>query len=297
MFNLSNVNDTITRGIGRTLLMGRKYSPEILMTVGVVGVVTAGVLASRASFKKVRPILEAKNERIEHIRESHVVGDINEQEQNKQIARVYIHTTLDFAKVYGPAVSLGVLSVVSIVSAHGIMRRRNVALAAAYKTVEQAFSEYRKRVAEEIGEDAEYELRRDRHEVEVTNEETGEVETVQIEGRRFSPYAKFFDEFSPYWQKNADYNLTFLTTKQTMLTQLLRARGYLFLNEVYQELGIPITQAGQQVGWLYDRETGDDFVDFGIYVLTSEEKRAFVNGYERSILLDFNVDGPILNMI
>ena len=38
-------------------------------------------------------------------------------------------------------------------------------------------------------------------------------------------------------------------------------------------------------------------VDFGIYNIHRPENRAFVNGYERTILLDFNVDGDILDMM
>ena len=64
-------------------------------------------------------------------------------------------------------------------------------------------------------------------------------------------------------------------------------------------LGIPRTQAGQIVGWIYDEKhpIGDNKVDFGIYNTYNEANRNFVNGYERTILLDFNVDGNILDMI
>ena len=62
-------------------------------------------------------------------------------------------------------------------------------------------------------------------------------------------------------------------------------------------LGIPATRAGQQVGWIYDKNdpNKDNFVDFGIYDTNRPSNRDFVNGYERTILLDFNVDGNILN--
>ena len=71
--------------------------------------------------------------------------------------------------------------------------------------------------------------------------------------------------------------------------------------DVYDMLGIPRTKAGQIVGWLYRPEDpnykGDNHVDFGIYDYTKEINRDFVNGYERTILLDFNVDGPIYDLI
>ena len=88
----------------------------------------------------------------------------------------------------------------------------------------------------------------------------------------------------------------YLKKQQAYATDKLRAQGYLFMNEVYEMLGIPKTVIGQRVGWVYDENNpvGDNFVDFGIYDLYNEKARDFVNGYERAILLDFNVDGDIL---
>ena len=59
------------------------------------------------------------------------------------------------------------------------------------------------------------------------------------------------------------------------------------------------TQIGQQAGWTYNKhnpnmQNGDGFVDFGIYDVNSLPKRDFINGYEKSIILDFNVEENIL---
>ena len=97
----------------------------------------------------------------------------------------------------------------------------------------------------------------------------------------------------------------FLRRQQDYANEVLKSRGHLFLNEVYDMLGIPRTKAGQVVGWIYneDNPNGDNYVDFGIYDLSNlsdsqkERKMAFVNGQEYSILLDFNVDGPIYDLI
>ena len=89
--------------------------------------------------------------------------------------------------------------------------------------------------------------------------------------------------------------MTFLKRQQNFANEKLQTNGFLFLNDVYEMIGIPKTKAGQIVGWIYDEKNpvGDNFVDFGIYDVNNEAKRDFVNGYERSILLDFNVDGNI----
>ena len=115
----------------------------------------------------------------------------------------------------------------------------------------------------------------------------------------YSDYAKFFDEGCREWDKDPEYNLTFLKCQENYANDLLKSKGHLFLNEVYDMLGIPRTKAGQIVGWIYDEENpiGDNYVDFGIYDVYKEANRNFVNGYERNILLDFNVDGDILSKI
>ena len=92
----------------------------------------------------------------------------------------------------------------------------------------------------------------------------------------------------------------FLTNQQSHANDLLRANGYLFLNDVYEMLGFQKTRAGQQVGWIYDPDNNsesDNYVDFGIYDVHKKGSREFVNGYESAIILDFNVDGPIMNKV
>ena len=109
-----------------------------------------------------------------------------------------------------------------------------------------------------------------------------------------SGYAKVFDERSPKWLPDSEYNQMHLTMLQQDATQKLKSNGYIFLNEVYEMLGLPKTKAGQVVGWTYDEKNpiGDNFVDFDIYSIRNAD---FINGYKNSVLLDFNVDGVILD--
>ena len=112
-----------------------------------------------------------------------------------------------------------------------------------------------------------------------------------------SPYSIFFDESNPNWTKDPEYNKTFLLHKQRYANDLLKSKGFLFLNDVLEMIGAERTRAGQVVGWIYDvkNPNGDNYVDFGIDNVYREANRRFVNGFERSVLLDFNVDGEILN--
>ena len=114
-----------------------------------------------------------------------------------------------------------------------------------------------------------------------------------------SPYSKFFDDLCYFWTNDPEVNLMFLKNRQNACNDMLKRDGYLFLNDVYQILGMKKTKIGQIVGWIYEENNkfGDNFVDFGIYDLEDEACRAFVNGTEPSILLNFNVNGEILSRI
>ena len=287
-----------------------KHSPEILMGVGVVGVVTGTVMACRATLK-LNDILEEAQETRDKIKE--VASNPNyedkytEEDSKKDLAVNYIQTGVKVAKLYAPAVAVGVAGVGCVLASHDIMKKRNVALSAAYLTVDKSFKEYKQRVVDRFGEEVEKEIRygiKAEEIVETVTDEEGNKTTVTETVKTMNPtlysdYARFFDEASPCWQNDPEYNLMFLRAQQQYANDLLRAKGRLFLNDVYEMLGIEKTKAGQIVGWVYDRENpnGDNFVDFGIYDMSKERVRAFVNGYETNILLDFNVDGNIWDLM
>jgi hypothetical protein len=295
-----NVGTSITalkliggRSAHRGLLLVKKYSPEILTATGIIGGVVAAVLGAKATLE-LEEVVDHTRARLEIANELKC-SDSN-SDHVKNLVDVYSKATLDIVKLYGPAVSLGVASIGCILGAHGIMHKRNAALTAAYVALDKGFNEYRKRVQDALGEEMERNVRFGQVE-EVVNGDNGEPLRVEtFDPNAVSVYARFFDEVSPSWQKEPDYNLLFLKCQQNYANDLLRARGHLFLNEVYDMLGLERSSAGQVVGWVLSR-TGDNFVDFGIYRGESEAVREFVNGREVSILLDFNVDGVVFDKI
>ena len=140
--------------------------------------------------------------------------------------------------------------------------------------------------------------------VKIGTDENGEETSVKKTVKAMNPndiseYARFFDESCSSWNKSQFHNQMFLKQQQNYANDLLKAQGYLFLNDVYKMLGMDVAPYGQVVGWIYDEKNpvGDNFVDFGLYDLNDEAKRLFINGRERTILLDFNVDGNILDLI
>ena len=287
-----------------------KHSPEILMGVGIVGVVATTVTACKATMK-LNDILDEcveTREKIKEVAENPKYDDkYSEEDAQKDLTINYVQTGVKIVKLYAPSVALGVFSVGCLLGSHNVMQKRNAALSAAYLTVDKSFKEYKQRVIDRVGEEVEKEIRygikAEEIETTIQNEdgtETTVKETIKtMDPNLYSDYARFFDEASPYWQSDPEYNLVFLKAQQQYANDLLRAKGRLFLNDVYDMLGIEKTKAGQIVGWVYDpvNPNGDNFVDFGIYDMSKERVRAFVNGYEATILLDFNVDGNIWDLM
>ena len=305
------VTDVIS-GAKRSLIKAgfkvKKHSPEILVAVGVAGVVTSTVMACKAT-TKASDILEEHKNQMNAI--DQVVkmdrDDYTEEDHKKDTTIVYTQTAIKFVKLYSPSIMIGVLSLGCIIYSHNILTKRNAALAAAYATVDRGFKEYRGRVVERFGKELDHELRYnikaqefEKTEVDKKGNEKVVKETVNVaDPNLYSDYARFFDDGCNGWSKDPEQNLTFLKCQQAYANEKLKAKGYLFLNDVYKMLGIPATKAGQIVGWIYDEKNpiGDNFVDFGLYDMNKPVVRDFVNGYERTILLDFNVDGNILEMM
>lgn len=303
---------TVSRNVHKIGFIFKKHSPEILMAAGIVGVVTSAVMACKAT-TKLSGILEESKKEIdqlhEYVKENGYSKKYTEEDSKKDLVISYTKMSIKLVKVYAPSVILGLLSITSILASNNIIRKRNMALAAAYAAIDSNFKDYRNRVVERFGKELDRELKYNikPKEIEETiiDEEGNEIvvkKTVNnAEVNLPSEYAKVFDEFSSCWTKDADYNLTFLRRIQDQANDKLRLRGHLFLNEVYDMLDIPRTKAGAIVGWIYDpnRENSDSYVDFGLYdnLINDESKRLFINGNERSVLLDFNVDGVIYDLL
>lgn len=310
MKNFAIVN-TISRSVHKAGLKFKKHSPEIMVVAGVVGVVTSTVMACKAT-TKVNDILEETKKQVDDVHsvlesESVPAEEYTNDDAKKDLTIIYTQTGVKLIKLYGPAVLVGALSITGILASHRILKKRNVALTAAYATIDRSFKEYRGRVVERFGKELDRELRYNLKAQEIEEvvmdkdgKETVEKKTINVvDPNMYSDYARIFDNGSTGWTKDPEYNLMFLKSQQNYANDKLKAQGYLFLNDVYDMLGIPRTKAGQIVGWVYDPDNtvGDNFVDFGIYDIYNEKACDFVNGRERSIVLDFNVDGNILDLI
>ena len=308
--NKTEIMAKMTRTFNRTGLQLKKHSPEILLAAGVVGVVASGVMACKATLK-VQEIVDDAKGKIDTIHEvsndPSMAEKYTEEDSKKDLAIVYTQTAVKMIKLYGPSVALGVASLGCMIGSNRILNKRNVALAAAYTAVDKSFKEYRGRVIERFGKQIDKELRynikaQEIEEVSVDEKgkEVTKKSTVEVmDPNAYSPYSIVFDDGNTGWDPDPELTKYFLIQQQNWANDRLKAKGHLFLNEVYDMLGAKRTKAGAQVGWVYDEKNpiGDNYVDFGIFDIRSPKARDFVNGLEKVIVLDFNVDGVILDLI
>ncbi len=292
-----------SNGIHKVGFQLKKNAPGIAIGIGVVSAVASTVFACKATLK-VTDILEKTKGDVETVHtfladESHR-DEYSEQDGKKDLTLIYTKTAVQLAKLYLPAIGFGALALVATLYSHNLMKQRNVALAAAFVAIDGSFKDYRARVVDKYGEEADRDLRYDiqtRETKEIVVDENGKEKKVKktekvVNGVRKSDFAKLFDESNPYWNEVDTERLNSLTIRkqEQWANDKLIGRGYLLLNEVYESLGFKPTKAGCVVGWIYDRDNPktDNYVDFGIRHMKEAD-------YGKPIMLDFNVDGYILD--
>lgn len=289
----------------RSLLHIKKASPGLLFGAGMVGFGATVVTASRATLK-LEGTLEPHMENLEKARVLHESEhpDYSTMDYRRDVTIVRTRTVISVAKLYAVPLALGAASAACLTGSHFILSSRNVALTAAYAALDQTYRRYQERMVEEIGEDKERDIR--------TRVESWGVKGKDKKGKDVgtivsgptdsgaSMYARFWglDTAKKEWNTNPERNVIFLRCQQNWANDLLQSRGHVFLNDVYDMLGLERTSAGAVVGWV--RGHGDDYVDFGIF--SSNERDAsrlldYVTGHEDEILLDFNVDGVVYDLI
>lgn len=314
MVKLEIINKA-TRSLNKVKWTFKKYSPEILIVGGVVGTVVTTVMACKAT-TKLEAILEdgrAKEaelidlaENSEELNKETESGEIinvyTEEDLKKDLAVTKLQTGIKVARLYAPAVGVGVMSIAAILGGYKIIHKRNVALTAAYNVVNQGFKDYRKRVVDRFGEELDKELRYGLQAKEVEEKVVNEDGTETVVKKNVNivtgPYSYLYTVGNTGWQKDANKNKVFLIQLQSWWNDKLKAEGVVTLNQVLASLGFQQTQEGLVVGWIYDKnnEKGDNFIDFGMFEATENCDR-FNEGYEPSIWLDFNVDGNIYELM
>lgn len=296
---MSILPTNLTRTVSRQALVAKKNSPDFMFGVGIFSVVAGTFFACRATLKA-RPVIDSTKEKISEVKEinqskqhhpSYSTGDYG-----KDLAYVYAMGAYDVLRLYGPAILLTGTGIAALTKSHNTLKERNASLTAAYAVISEAFEAYRSRVREELGEEKEIELYVGARKIEIEDESGDTKEEYVIDEETLSPYARFFDESSSSFQKDAEMNRLFIECQQNFANNLLYARGHVFLNDVYDMLGLERSSAGAVVGWVLTDEvnSGDNYIDFGIYEIRND---SFLKAWEPRVLLDFNVDGVVYDKI
>lgn len=308
----------------------KKHSPELLVVAGIVGGICGAVMACKAT-TKLDAVLENAKFEIDAVKRAGEKGEVeirntetqelevveySPEEYKKDLSLTYLKNSLQVAKLYAPAVAVGAASIGCILASSNIMHKRNAALASAFATVSNSFKSYRGNVIERFGAEVDKQLKYNIKAVDVEEtvvdekgNETIVTKTINVVNPAdVSEYARFFEKYTtnndgdvivnPNWENDNEYNLMFLKAQERYANDLLKAKGILFLNDVYEMLGLPVSKAGQIVGWVYNKDVadGDGFVSFGLYN-DNLSYSDFVNGYDHAILLDFNVDGNVWELM
>lgn len=301
---------TITNITGKAGLQVKKHSPEILLGAGVVTFVGTIVLACKAT-TKMEAVMDKHAEDLDNLKHPERIVEAaeekgveyTEEDLKKDKIIVYKDIAIDTAKVFAPVVCLAVLSLACFLGSYKIISNRYIAVTAAYNIVSTAFDKYRSRVRDELGEEMDQHFRYNTKidEIEVTSfdgkkQKTEKEKIETIDRSDVSEYAKFFDRSCPEWDENPLFNLKWLRANETAANDILHTRGHIFLNEVYEMIGLPHTSDGAVVGWI-DDGSHENYVDFGLYNSNNESARRLINGEDNVVLLDFNPDGIIFDKI
>lgn len=303
------VPDSVYRAVSIAGLKLKYKSPDILMATGVAAIVGGCVLACKETYEGFNETMITVTEDRKLISQREQLENYTDKDRRRDITKHYVDAGLKFAKLYGPSVTVIGLGIAAVVGSHGMLNKRNAMLAGAYESVKAGFDMYRKRVVDELGDEADKRFRYGLIEDDVkekVKDKDGNEHIVTTKKNTFDPtelsqWARWYGPTtsSQFYLNYPSLNLTTLKARESYFNGLLHRRGFVFLNEVYDALGFPMIPEGQDIGWMDN--SGDEetkYIDFGI---TEARNREAVNCCDpdgvNEYLLDFNVDGPIQNLI
>lgn len=310
------MKEKIVKAFAKVSLTLRKHAPEILVVSGTIGLVAAGILACKETTKLDEVLahgeertneLADKINKVDNLKETGAVSEeeYTDEDEKKDVVGVWAKNALDVVKLYAPSVILAGASAAAILGGFGILKARHAAIAMAFGETSAAFAEFKKRTKNAVGEEKFKEIldgaSKEMKEVIDDNGNTviAEVDTVDPvkDPYTFEWNADTTKETGAYTKGDPAGNLAFLLASQQAFNNKLRSlTGFVFLNEVLEELGLPKTKAGQEVGWVIqpnDEHEGDNYIDFGIQNVDVVDKETMK--FTRNFILHFNCDGYILD--
>lgn len=288
---MSVIPDEVARKVAAGVMKAKANSPRLFFVAGVAGVISGTVLACRATTKLDDTLSEVKEEIAETKRE-HAADEIDEKTYSRGLTNSYLRGSVEVAKLYGPSVLVSAAGLGLLTGSHITLSRRNAAITAAYAAAQEGWDQYRDRVREEVGEEKEFTLY---YKAEWKDVEGSEGMMQELEVGSFGPYTRWYDPTNVNWRNDHEMNRIFLKSNEDFFNQQLQRQGFVFLNDIYDALGIPRSSVGQLVGWVIGGN-GDDYIDFGGFE-PKDKTNSPITGEPPSILLDFNPDGIVYDFI
>jgi len=282
----------------------KKKSPEIALTIAVVGSIAALICGCRAT-TKLPEILEDAEDDLNKIKEKdnpEYLEKYPDTNIKRETTIAYAKTGLKIARLYAPTVALEAIALGGMFKTHHILTKRNMALAAYAATVNENFDEYRKRIAAKFGDEAERQafLNSTTETVEKTvvdenGKEKKKKEKVEVTDPNVSsPFVRYFTKDNPNWEGNQLLDENFVSGIEGIMNARLNVYGHVVLNEVYRMLGFDDTKMGMIVGWVKDPNDPKKIKlpMSKTYIRQSEDGK-----YEPAYVIDFlNLDGDIFNL-
>lgn len=224
-------------------------SPVLLTAIGVAGTIGTAILAHRAATKAEiwrRNEIEKRNEEaLTH----HVAPDeITKKEHIQNTWKFYIPTGVSGAATVG-----------SIIMANHIGTKRAAALAAAYTISEKAFTEYREKVVQHIGEKEHEKIRNEIVQDRVHRMPPTEGNVLMVSGGDHL----FMEMYTGrYFRSDME------TVRKAVndVNFKINTHGYASLSDFYDIIGLAHTGVSDEMGW-----NGDKLMDVNYDAVLSED--------------------------
>lgn len=306
---MSNIQEALSAGLHKVAFGLRKVGPEIGTVAGMAGIAVSAIYLYKA-VNESKDILAKVKEEVKKLED--------EGADEKDIKAVKIAGGVAVAKKVAIPAGLAVASSATVLGIHHEMRKENRRLSEVITQTSLAYNALKNELREQLGDEQADELiygvrKPDKKEIKEIEENSPRKDEITDEERKSyrisdgeeitpSPYAVFFDETCNNYSDDPEYNKNTLILLQAQLNERLKRVGYVYLNEVYEKLGVEKTEAGHVMGWRYaphdPNHEGDNQIDFNMWDIRSRANRRFINGYEPVVLLDFNIDPePIMHQV
>ena len=204
------------KGIVRNL---KKQSPIILAIVGSIGVVGTAITAVKATPKALELIEEARGENHQH---------------DPLTAREIVRVTW---KCYIPSAVIGLATICCIFGSMALSHKQIKAISSAYILLDQTFKEYKRKVKELYGENADHEVKR-------------EIVKDIYDDSDISPEGEKIIFYEEHYGKLFERTMLEVLQAEYDLNRRFALAGEASVNDFLDLLGLEHVEFGNCIGWL-----------------------------------------------